>query len=376
MTNIAIIFYRFCIGTVIVLVASTASLAALSFDIRYVDDENGTFATQGWLDANSLFQRNIAAAANLWGQRFASNARIIVKVDPMSFAVRAGGTHSLGRRLHTNSEGNDVWEAGPLTRILTGNNPGATHSGYDILLGFDAAFVESHYWFDPEPQGRSTPVPANKGDFVSVVMHELGHGFGITGFRDFETGEIFGSIATQMDDLSYFGGNGNPFSPSGDRNPMYFRGERAAEIFGSHVPLPHKPVGHLLYGQNFFHLSACSSGAPDGLEGTLMNGCSLPNGERLPITPIDTAVLADMGYPLTTLNGDLNNDGSVDAADYVAWRNMGPPNQSQYVVWRSNFGARVPSGASVARSVPELPAGRLILIGVAQVTVMSIFRWR
>ena len=367
---------HFCVGVLIALVAGAQSLAALSFDFRYADDPSGTFASRGWLDTNSLFQRNIAAAANLWGQRFNSNARILVKVDPMSFVARAGGTNSLGRILYRNADGDDVWEAGPLTRILTGNNPSATNFGYDILLGFDAAFVESHYWFDPEPQTRSASVPNNKGDFVSVVMHELGHGFGLTGFRDFATGQIPGSIATQMDDLSYFGGNGNPFSPTGERNPMFFRGERAAQVFGSDLPLTHTPQGHFLYGQNYFHLSACNSSAPDGLEGSLMNGCSLPNGQRLNITPFDAAVLADMGYPLVTLNGDFNNDGSVDAADYVVWKNTALPNQSQYDQWRANFGARLTSRAPGAAPLPELPASLLLAIGMVQLAFMAIYRLR
>ncbi len=368
--------YRFYIGVFIALVAGAQSLAALSFDFRYVDDASGTFASRGWLDPNSLFQRNIAAAANLWGQRINSNARILVKVDPTSFVARAGGTNSLGRILYRNADGDDVWEAGPLTRIRTGNNPGATNFGYDILLGFDAAFVESHYWFDPEPQTRSASVPASKGDFVSVALHEIGHGFGFTGFRDFATGETLGTIATQMDDLSYFGGNGNPFSPTGERNSMFFRGERGAQVFGGDLPLTHKPQGHFLYGQNFFHLSACTSGASDGLEGTLMNGCSLPNGQRLNITPLDAAVLADMGYPLVTLNGDFNNDGSVDAADYVVWKNKVPPNQSHYEQWRANFGAKLSSSAPVATSLPELPARLLLVIGVVQFALMTIDRLR
>jgi hypothetical protein len=57
--------------------------------------------------------------------------------------------------------------------------------------------------------------------------------------------------------------------------------------------------------------------------------------------------------------GDYNNDGIVNAADYVVWRKSGPnatlPNDStpgtvsaaDYTVWRANFGQTAgPSGPS------------------------------
>jgi uncharacterized protein YjbI with pentapeptide repeats len=43
--------------------------------------------------------------------------------------------------------------------------------------------------------------------------------------------------------------------------------------------------------------------------------------------------------PVPGLLGDFNNDGLVDAADYVAWRERGG-SQDDYNVWRSNFGSR------------------------------------
>jgi hypothetical protein len=62
--------------------------------------------------------------------------------------------------------------------------------------------------------------------------------------------------------------------------------------------------------------------------------------------------------------GDYNNNGTVDAADYVLWRNGGPlqnqgddpsmVNDADYTFWRSRFGATSGSGAAVgAVAVPE-----------------------
>ncbi len=71
--------------------------------------------------------------------------------------------------------------------------------------------------------------------------------------------------------------------------------------------------------------------------------------------------------------GDFNNDGKVDAADYVNWRknetaNAALPNDNglttqgdRYSLWRSSFGNPPGSGSSLEPvSVPE-PATVLLL---------------
>ncbi|HEY3393228.1 MAG TPA: hypothetical protein VGK58_10995, partial [Lacipirellulaceae bacterium] len=77
------------------------------------------------------------------------------------------------------------------------------------------------------------------------------------------------------------------------------------------------------------------------------------------------------------INGDYNDDGKVDAADYVVWRkNNGTttalPNDStpglvspaDYDIWRENFG-RSSSGGSLAQAVPEPGTLAAVLLLVA-----------
>ncbi len=55
-----------------------------------------------------------------------------------------------------------------------------------------------------------------------------------------------------------------------------------------------------------------------------------------------------------SLNGDYSDDGAVDAADYVVWRNsMG--GQAAYDIWRQHYGSAVGNGVSFGTSsaVPE-----------------------
>jgi hypothetical protein len=84
--------------------------------------------------------------------------------------------------------------------------------------------------------------------------------------------------------------------------------------------------------------------------------------------------------------GDFNENGTVDAADYVVWRkNVGTTNvlpndtvggtigQGQYDLWRSNFGSSAGSGsAQVVGTVPE-PCG-LLLWGIGGALLARVRR--
>jgi hypothetical protein len=79
----------------------------------------------------------------------------------------------------------------------------------------------------------------------------------------------------------------------------------------------------------------------------------------------------------TTLPGDYNQDGTVNAADYTVWRNnLGAPagtlpndvdggaiGTAQYATWKANYGLTPSSGAGAAMhaAVPE-PATVLLMM--------------
>jgi hypothetical protein len=62
------------------------------------------------------------------------------------------------------------------------------------------------------------------------------------------------------------------------------------------------------------------------------------------------------------LSGDYNADGTVNAADYVLWREH-DRSQAGYGVWRNNFGRTAGSGAFVNLAVPEPASCTLIALG-------------
>ena len=78
-------------------------------------------------------------------------------------------------------------------------------------------------------------------------------------------------------------------------------------------------------------------------------------------------------------SGDFNGDGSVDAVDYVVWRNnlgssvdlfadgdgSGMVDQGDYLIWKSQFGSTAGGGAELhaAHAVPE--PSSLFVLGIA-----------
>ena len=82
-----------------------------------------------------------------------------------------------------------------------------------------------------------------------------------------------------------------------------------------------------------------------------------------------------MPLPVVGVPGDFNNNGVVDAADYVLWRKGGPlqnevdtpgtVNAQDYTDWRARFGNPNPgSGSSLdATAVPEPATWSMMLMG-------------
>jgi hypothetical protein len=101
----------------------------------------------------------------------------------------------------------------------------------------------------------------------------------------------------------------------------------------------------------------------------------LPGG--LTLVPVydyvaGTVTLEVSPFTPTGVLGDYNNNGIVDAPDYVVWRDMpatlsnegaspGIVDQADYDFWRARFGATSGSGAALSAAVPEPSATMLAL---------------
>ena len=97
--------------------------------------------------------------------------------------------------------------------------------------------------------------------------------------------------------------------------------------------------------------------------------------DGLPVNSRGVFVAESTVPEVITLPGDYNGDDTVDAGDYVVWRdNLGQPvvlpndptsgtvGQVDYDVWKANFGATLLPG--LASAVPEPPGGLLFAIAI------------
>ena len=112
------------------------------------------------------------------------------------------------------------------------------------------------------------------------------------------------------------------------------------------------------------------------------NGQSGKTGANFSTFFSTTGTVGEDNYTLTSLvapagvAGDYNDNGVVDAADYVLWRNGGPlenevdnpgtVNQADYTVWRARFGNGTGAGGALSGStIPEPATLACLLIAIA-----------
>ena len=238
--------------------------------------------------------------------------------------------------------GNQVAEAGP------GNANVTFQRGQGITTGPSA--IDFAPWggaisFDTLDNGvprkwhfgiSSSPGPGQV-DFLSIAFHELAHVFG------------FGTAAS-FDNLI---------------SSNQFQGVKVIGLTGSSAPLT-ADNNHWLAG---------TTSPPYADEPPSALTASLTLGRRTPLTPLDYAMFADVGWQVPAklfgLHGDNNLDGQVDGRDFLLWQRgfaktgtnvPGDANGDERVddydlwLWQQNHGKQLAASAAIANiQVPEPP---------------------
>jgi hypothetical protein len=221
-------------------------------------------------------------------------------------------------------------------------------SSWGGVVSFDNSARTWHF-------DKTTQPTAGQTDFYSVALHELLHSLG------------FGETST--------GGDTTPWQSFVSGNQFFGNNAEAANNFQP-VPLS-ADLAHWAQGTNSVVYGSST------VQESVMTP-SITDGTRKVVTALDVAALKDIGWTAILppgVNGDYNNNGVVDAADYVIWRdhlgqNFTLPNdttpgtvtQADYNVWRSNFGASAGSGSGLlveGSAVPEPASVALLVLGWA-----------
>jgi hypothetical protein len=176
-----------------------------------------------------------------------------------------------------NTNGINIFEEGVTAELKTGQDPNG--AAFDAHIVLDPDYITNNLWFDPDPLSRIAPVPSNRTDAASVFLHELGHIFAFSGWRDVTTGALPADYGSTFDERTFV-----------DASGAYFAGPNAISVHGSAVPLTYGNLYH--FGNNLPR--AGSSLIPD-----LMNGIVFFNGKRYGISALDRAVLADVGLSIS-----------------------------------------------------------------------------
>jgi hypothetical protein len=197
----------------------------------------------------------------------------------------------------------------------------------------------------------------NVTDFYSVAIHELSHAIGFGVSSEWQSPTLIPAGTSSFVGANAMAQNGG--------NPV------PLDITIGSPQLAHWIAGKMsvVYGTSTQQEAVMD---PD-----------LQNGTRKKLTALDAAGLQDIGWsfgPAPAVNGDYNNNGSVDAGDYVLWRrfltrNVFMPNRTasgtvtgaDYSVWRTNFAKLAPGTATsvldAGGTVPEPASCLLALIG-------------
>lgn len=179
--------------------------------------------------------------------------------------------------------GRAVYEPAALTETRTGTDFDPARPEIVITVDPRGDYITRELWWDPAiATGLGGSVPPDRTDAFSVVLHELVHGLGITGYRDTGTGAISTPYWTTWDSwLRVADGR------------AFFTGPNVRGLLGSELEVT------LGGSQGAFHLGAGDGPAQSRqpfLDLNLMNGWVLYRGERYTLDRLDLAILQDLGW--------------------------------------------------------------------------------
>lgn len=245
-------------------------------------------AAVDYLDRYLVFRGTVDVAVNVESTstgRFAGNGDI-------SFVGRRGGF--------------DTWESSLAAEARTGTDPDPAKADLSIFIDPASSYL-AHLWWDPAIGSSLAANPPNdRTDAFTVVVHELLHGMGIVGWRDWQTGALPGDYQSMWDaQVTLAGGRAT------------FNGPATLALLGQ--PLEVRLGG----SQGAFHLGNgpdIAASAQPWVERSNFNSYYYFDGERYTLGRLELALLQDLGWQLdagVTLTDVVNRWDDRDSDLYI-----------------------------------------------------------
>jgi hypothetical protein len=139
------------------------------FDVTYIADCNG----QNWPQtARNAFEY----ALQIWSTHISSEVPIRIEATWRNLATNTLGSAGPTRVVSLSGAEPNTWYTIAQASAMTGQDIVSTIEGeeYDIVVNMNCDF--GNWYF-----GTDANTPSNTIDFVSVVLHEIGHGIGFLG---------------------------------------------------------------------------------------------------------------------------------------------------------------------------------------------------
>jgi hypothetical protein len=244
--------------------------AQVSFQVTF-NDPGASYATYYGGIRNS-----IRAAGAEWATYLDVGSKAALQVEVSFEDIATASTGSVTNWYVGQYNGYSLYEQGATHEVRTGLDPNGKAPDIHIALG-SSGYLQNELWFDPSPARQVASVPIDRTDARSLFLHELGHAFGFSGWRDGVTGELPNGYESTFDAWV------QPQIVDG-QSVLAFTGPSASLLYGGPVPLT---VG------SYAHLGNEAPLPGNDLIPDLMNGVSFVRGTRYHITPLDLAILRD-----------------------------------------------------------------------------------
>lgn len=238
---------------------------------------------QGRLASLPLLVPTIQAALNTLDQYLVFRGTVDITITAETGTGRLtgiGGLQPVGQR-----DGRDTFESAMASESRSGQDLSPEAADVTFFIDPSAAGVAG-LWWDPNIAGSiAANPPDDKVDAYSVILRELLHAMGISGYRDPNTGELpFGSPQTVWD---------SKVVPSSGK--AAFSGANTVALLTTPVEVRVGGAGGATHLGNGPTLAASQQ---PYLEGSVINGYGLIAGERYLPGRVELAILQDIGWTL------------------------------------------------------------------------------